>query len=862
MAEVPCKEGFTATSVCLSILAILAMCVFVQYCGAHVGMTTATSNTAPPSGMGVDEALPIPAMIVFGVLLVVGSLCFALLRLRLLSKAELVCVLFSLLIATPMMGRGFWQNVVRYTNTLPVMGYFNCIDAMPPQLWPHGPNLLAGTIASNNERELRFTGPHEWRQEQYAPDRTGEVLVLTNSRPGQVSSVRVRLPLRRDGKDFLLLNTNYSIGFLARATGLSAESRYYYRTYKDEQTTYRQFINANTPSEPTPINPQGFRRVGSYANAFLPQNVHDCVILEFALEGPGRLELADPQMVSTQAIEDVRTGKRLISRAEYDILPTDQRNGLIVRPDSWWSVDGLRYLLDGGISYRAWWVPIAAWGGLVLLVMTAVFCLNALFRRQWCESERYALPLLKIPASLLGETPEEHSSLTAFWKNRAAWCGFGLALIWAMVKYWHGYNPDVPDLRIHINIESLFNSSGSANVGDFWKTHFQVTAIGLSIALLLELNVLLSLVAGVFFYRLLFIVKALTPLKTNPDFPFAVAQQTGAMVVYALLILWFARKYLRAALRDAVFRDRPAPGGWEVFSRRTTLLLLAGTVVGTWLWSRWLGLPATFLLFFAFVVLVALTTSKFRAECGVPACYGLDWKVGVYTLFMVGSFQVFGPDSAMVATVASALLFGTMLMLVPGMQVEMMELGRRIQLKPRHVFYTCCLGILGGLVIGGWVFLSDCNMQGGETLRGSPIAVDPILMAPYQASLDIATDRMAGKDTALAGQTNYWWGLGIGGVVTTILVVLRQAFPGFWFHPVGYILGGTQMMDTFWGSALTAWCIRSIVLKMGGAATVRSKLIPFAVGMFVAAVLAVLLASLCNAYLVSRGVMTIYGDLP
>jgi hypothetical protein len=74
-------------------------------------------------------------------------------------------------------------------------------------------------------------------------------------------------------------------------------------------------------------------------------------------------------------------------------------------------------------------------------------------------------------------------------------------------------------------------------------------------------------------------------------------------------------------------------------------------------------------------------------------------------------------------------------------------------------------------------------------------------------------------------------------------------FAGFWFHPLGFIIGPTWMMQYLWGSILAAWFIRLIVLTLGGAATVRQKLFPFFIGAFLAGVMAYFLFALLNGYL-------------
>jgi hypothetical protein len=95
-----------------------------------------------------------------------------------------------------------------------------------------------------------------------------------------------------------------------------------------------------------------------------------------------------------------------------------------------------------------------------------------------------------------------------------------------------------------------------------------------------------------------------------------------------------------------------------------------------------------------------------------------------------------------------------------------------------------------------------------------------------------------------------------------VLAVLRQMFAGFWFHPIGFVLGSAHMLEWAWGSVLVAWCIRAVVLKFGGAATVKEKLFPFFVGVFFGGVVCMLVVFAHNAYLQSIGIERVYTGLP
>ena len=82
-----------------------------------------------------------------------------------------------------------------------------------------------------------------------------------------------------------------------------------------------------------------------------------------------------------------------------------------------------------------------------------------------------------------------------------------------------------------------------------------------------------------------------------------------------------------------------------------------------------------------------------------------------------------------------------------------------------------------------------------------------------------------------------WAAIYTGGL-TFIVTLLRHTFTGFWFHPGGMILGSTWVMYHIWASLFVACVARFTALKLGGAATVREKLLPFSAGIFLAAVAA------------------------
>ena len=139
-------------------------------------------------------------------------------------------------------------------------------------------------------------------------------------------------------------------------------------------------------------------------------------------------------------------------------------------------------------------------------------------------------------------------------------------------------------------------------------------------------------------------------------------------------------------------------------------------------------------------------------------------------------------------------------------------------------------------------------------------------MNSYRAELNETTAawlRGGGVEPAAGGSV---WGVGMmvyGGVVTMALALFRQFFSGFWFHPIGFLLGATHLNDgANWGSLLFAWAIRFTVLKVGGATAVTKKLQPFFLGAFMGCVASIAMFTVVNAIAVSNGSTNFYSGIP
>jgi hypothetical protein len=811
------RPAMTMRSVVASILGLLLMALAIQWSTVWLGMNSSSG----------EYGLALPGVSYFLVLLGAGALLAICCGRRLLTRAELLCVFYVLMLAAPLMTQGFWHRVLTITATIPRTGDFAKLQFLSDRLWPHGPNLFA-TAAD-------------------------EILALDPA-----SGVTVRefaLPVTGKSGSGLVPGEPYLLSLETRVASLDADAFYYVRLVRPDGSSQEVFRSRQTVSRSGPGR-EGFFPQGAYRVTFAKLEEGDSAVLQIGLQGKGQLEIRNPCLVNVSALEFAYSGMEQAPADIYDALPAEDRAGLVRRPESLWSAQGLGFLLTGGIPLSDWAVPLAAWGSFVGLLLLGALAINVIMRRQWVDGEKYPLPLARIPAALIGE-PGNPGAAGAVWRNRVMWGGVILGLTWGLLKGLHFYNPAIPDTAIRIDLSPYFGPAW----GGFWGgVFFEVVAIFVAVAVFVELNVLMSLIAGFFAFRVLTWLGSLTGLNALPGYPYGPQQQAAAFFVYGVLVLLLAHKHIRQTLKEALRPTLTPLGKREVISYRTAYLLLVAVLLGSLVWASWVGVSLTgMLILIGFLLLVALVAAKFRAEAGVP--YGNFTPANVaLVLMLLGGIPFFGAEVVLLTFLASFIFSMAVFFLIPGAQLEMLELGRHYRIRSRDLLGMMALGVVGGLLVGGWVFLGHAYSAGGESMRynwafGSKVWY----FSDFNAALAAASPEAA---PGVGGWNPSHWAYLFGGGVTAILAVLRQLFAGFWMHPIGFILGPSSFSQMIWGSLLLAWLLRFLFVRFGGGLAVRTKLQPFFIGVFLGACGSWVLWFSVGTFLRSRGVELIYGGLP
>ncbi len=856
--------GITPRSFLATIVCMLLAGIYIQYSMVLIGECY----------MIPESAIPIPAMIVVLVLLAFVGLLGVLFKVRILTKAELVCIAFATLIAVPMMTQGFWHRFLGVTSAPLRNSSFDYIDAYNDNLWPHGPNLLKGAFdlndnaAEKSKDELTYTGTSGngkviWDTVEYEDGVSAVLPVITNTEPTDETYITYTIPVAYgDNPSTAIPSYPHLATILAKTQNTEAETEILCYAYADENPVPVTLFSGRKADKVTFLHKKGFVRIGQY-NVIPASGCQSNLTIKIGLKGRGSVTLADPNLMSVFALEAAFSGRKIIQEKDYFALPpAESPGGVVIKPDNIWSMAGLTYFFKGYIPLAEWVRPALVWSSYMLMLCLAFFCINVMMRKKWAESERYPMPNAKVPLAIIGAEDKKDGPFAEIWKNKFAWSGLIFALIFGILKGAHFYNPKLPDFDITINLAEYVDNPV---YGGMFNTSFVFSLFICSIAVFFELNILLSIVVGYWVYRSMFFIGHLTAVDLNAGFPWREEQVVGSYLGYFIVVIALSWKYIWGIIRDAFKGTKKEEG--DVFSSRVALLLFILCHVGIVFWARFTGSSVgSMLMMFCFLVLVGFVAAKYRAECGSPFGYFSPYNSMVF-VSVCGGIAVFGASGMLVSLILAGFLTVTVFYLIPGLQFEMVQIGKRMKIQPRHILYTCLLGLFGGLFIGGWVFLSNAYSYGGDNIKFQ-WAFNGLnwFMNQFRTILNTATIDMMREASEAGADNGSSWGsraMCFSGVIMFILTLLRQLFAGFWFHPLGFLLAPTNLNDgANWGTLLVAWAIRIIVLKVGGAHAVRTKLQPFFIGCFVGCLLAIMLFTVINGISVSSGSPLFYPSMP
>ncbi|MEI8139204.1 MAG: DUF6785 family protein [bacterium] len=864
-------RGLTIRSFVVAIVSMLLMGIWIQYEELYNTYGGPLAENSPPNS----------AVGVIGVLLLICAVLYKIRRPLRLVAAELVVIYAALVLAAPLMTQGMWHRIFGLVAAVPHNQDFKTYDSLPLIAWPHGDNLCVNGQFKDKLTGFTHTGGGAlgWEDATIKDKQIRTSPVLSN---GTAADSRTALQWSinrydKKGKQVLVPGESCLFSMLVRAQGFTKGSSYFVTMQADDGVVQTLLVSADV-TQPSFAFPGGFQRVGLNP-VKIPSDLKNKLNFAVTLTGEGALALQDMQFFNVEAVEGAYAGRRLVTESNLANLDPSERDFLVVRPDNMFSWAGLKFLITGYIPLRQWMQPAMTWGLLVLGLFIGFLGMNVLMRKQWVEFERFTFPLTILPKTLFEETvtPEGKVYRTVF-RNRILWAGFTVGLVLALLKGIQFYYPQCPAPIFNVATFGEYFTSPVIkaflqNVGIGVGTGIGLSLCLLAIALLIETDILFSLWAFFILFQLWHLFGKAFTLTRYPGYPWEFQQAMGAFIGYALLAVFVGRHHLARVFRMVVGRGKPgedASSQDEVVSYRQAVLLIISSLATLALWGVWteMGVKAS-LLFFGYMLICGFAASKIRAECGAPFGY-LTPYMGIQFMTALGGFAVFQSTGMLMASLASGFICTSVFLLIAPVQVEMMELGRHFKVRPRDVGAGLTLGVLGGLLIGGFVLLCWLYGFGGNSLKtawpyGQNWYFNSFRAGEADADRAFAVGTL-GKTPELApfnvAQNMDAKGLTIGAGITGAVAFLRMKFMWFPFHPIGYVLASSYFMKGSWFVLFLAWLARLVLFRLGGAHVIRRGLVPFCVGMFLGCVASIVVFDVVGICLRVQGVTEVYSKIP
>ena len=460
-----------------------------------------------------------------------------------------------------------------------------------------------------------------------------------------------------------------------------------------------------------------------------------------------------------------------------------------------------------GIPWSLWLPPLLHWMPFVLALYLAMIAMMVIVRKQWIVHERLVYPMVQVPVAMVQEDERGPSLMAPLFKNWLMWLGFTITAVIYLTNRLHGELSYVPMIKYWGAPIYLFRESVRLDVGlSFWVLGFSYF-ISREVAFSLCFFHLLGLLQQVC-YNMLGIqrVDTLFGAYSRQDADSMLSLQGfGAFVALVLFGLWTARGHLRQVLRKAFRGDPDVDDCDEILSYRAAVFLMLGSllVMCVWMWRS--GLPgwiAPMYVFFAFIVFVAITR--------VLAEGGLAWKYAPVTAsdFVAAGVgtRALGPSGitslAFTYIWASDILIFVMASCANGLKLA----EEAIKTRRRLVFWAILIAILVSLIGSIWALMDLCYRYGGLNVGG--------FFFNYGARLPF--DDAIRRLHAPVGDPHWenWGFTTIGAVVMGLLMVARQRFLWWPFHPLGFPL--SPVFGSAFFSVFLGWLLKSVALKYGG----------------------------------------------
>lgn len=503
----------------------------------------------------------------------------------------------------------------------------------------------------------------------------------------------------------------------------------------------------------------------------------------------------------------------------FEYLPT-----WLIVPDHDNAVTAFFEGLRGGqsVPWQWWLIPLFWWSTFYIAIFLVGASIIVILRKQWVDHERLSFPLAQVPLMLI-EGSDEPGLLPKVARNRLFWAGFGITLfilVWNMIGYFGAW-PLIPLGNQSVGRLTLFES--------FPPILLKFNYLLAGVAYFTRVEVLLS----VWFFYLVRILEQGIMARVGMANARAVVnlQHFGGFLVFVLFTLWMARRHLAQVWQKFKGGAPELDDSREFFSYRKAVLgvLIGVTYMICWLIASGMS-PGVAILFLSLLILVYLGVTRVVAETGLVSLDLPHNDVNTVTVRLIGTDQL-STQNLTSLTLANAY-------------------GRNWRtLGMCSMAHAAKVGdVMGGVGKGVYAVIA------------MTLALTFLTAIVYTLHLGYSGGAFEFTEPAfVAGARGVWGGLvgsirnvkilstieklsvGVGAVVSFLLVLAHHRLYWWPLHPVGFGVALTVSVNNGFISILVVWLVKTILLRLGGVQLYQRGQ-PFVIGMLAAYALGVLIS--------------------
>jgi len=484
--------------------------------------------------------------------------------------------------------------------------------------------------------------------------------------------------------------------------------------------------------------------------------------------------------------------------------------------------EALRWFYEGlpsgaSVPWSIWLVPVLWWTSVVAAFYGCCLCLMVILRKQWVVHERIDYPLMELPLAVV-EEPEKSGFFRIPVMNRPVfWIGFGMSstiILWNIASYFSPTFPTIPWRLTDIKFGREFPAIAT-------RLYLMIVGFGFFINLdisfsLWFFNLLTNLEVGMF-NRFGYKAGAYEEYSTDPLS--MGSQSMGAFVVVVAVGFWMARRHIADVVRKALRGDPAVDDSEELISYRSAVcgLLVCSAYLAFWHYKtgmEWKFIP----LFLCGALVMYLGITRVIVETGLISIRA-PLMPQPFGMFVLGS-NALSPQTMVSIALSYSWCGDTKTTIMPAL-AHAARLFDTVRLHRRRLIWPVLIA-MGAGVAATFVYTIYMGYLNGAANYGG-IFTGGLAQYPW--------DNLVKKSKAPFGvQWKPLSFMGVGAVVTALLMLMRYRFAWWPFHPIGFAAGPVYPVNNVIFPIFVAWFVKSLVIRLGGMRAYRSAR-PFFIGL-------------------------------